>query len=94
MDDIIIIGTNTNIIQRYIDLLAQRFSIKNLGALSYFLVIEVLTIPSGVLLTQMCYISDLLARTKMSGAKPVATPLVIDENLTLHLGTTLTNCTE
>ncbi|KAL6317773.1 hypothetical protein AAG906_030527 [Vitis piasezkii] len=77
--------TNTNIIQRYIDFLAQRFSIKDLGVLSYFLGIEVLTTPSGVLLTQRRYISDLLARTKMSGAKPVATPLVIDGNLTLHL---------
>ncbi|RVW83036.1 Retrovirus-related Pol polyprotein from transposon RE2 [Vitis vinifera] len=68
--------------QHYIDLLAQRFSIKDLGALSYFLGIEVLTTPSGVLLTQRHYISDLLAWTKMSGAKPVATPLVIDGNLT------------
>ncbi|KAL6327756.1 hypothetical protein AAG906_024726 [Vitis piasezkii] len=60
--------------QRYIDLLAQRFSIKDLGPLSYFLKIEVLTTPSG--------------------CKTIATPLVTDENLTLHSGTTLTNCTE
>ncbi|KAL6322398.1 hypothetical protein AAG906_007952 [Vitis piasezkii] len=84
MDDIIIISTNTNIIQRYIDLLGQIFSIKDLGVLSYFLSIEVLTTPSSVLLTQRCYISDLLARKKMSSAKPVATPLVTDGNLTLH----------
>ena len=63
VDDIIIIGTNTNIIQRYIDLLEQRFSIKDLGALSYFLSIEVLTTSFGVLLTQRRYISYLLART-------------------------------
>ena len=94
MDDIIITGTDTNIIQHYIDLMAQRFSIKDLGALSYFLGTEVLTTPSGVLLTQRHYIFYLLARTKMSGAKPVATPLVTDGNLTLHSGTALTNCTE
>ena len=94
VDGIIIIGTNTNIIQRYIDLLAQRFSIKDLGVLFYFLCIEVLTTPSSVLLTQRRYISNLLARTKMSSAKPVATPLVTYGNLTLHSGTTLTNCTE
>ncbi|WKA07150.1 hypothetical protein VitviT2T_025012 [Vitis vinifera] len=76
--------TNTNIIQRCIDLLTQRFSIKDLGVLSYFLGIEVLTTPSGVLLTQRRYISNLLASTKMSGAKPVATPLVTDGNLILH----------
>ncbi|RVW88197.1 Retrovirus-related Pol polyprotein from transposon RE2 [Vitis vinifera] len=82
--DIIITDTNTNIIQCYINLLAQRFSIKDLGALSYFLGIEILTTPSGVLLTQRRYICDLLAQTKMSGAKPVAAPLVTDGNLTLH----------
>ena len=94
MDDIIITGTNTNIIQHYIDLLEQRFSIKDLGVLSCFLDIEVLTTPSGVLLTQRRYISDLLARTKMSGAKLVATPFVTDGNLKLHSSTALTNCTE
>ena len=93
VDDIIITGTNTNIIQRYIDLLAQRFSIKDLGVLSYFLGIEVLTTPSGVLLTQRHYIFDLLAQTKIFGAKPIATPLVPNENLTLHLGIALTNYT-
>ncbi|KAL6342671.1 hypothetical protein AAG906_013077 [Vitis piasezkii] len=51
VDDIIITGTNTNIIQRYINLLAQRFSIKDLGVLSYFLGIEVLTTPSDGNLT-------------------------------------------
>ena len=94
MDDIIITGTNTNIIQCYIDLLSQRFSIKDLGVFSYFHGIEVLTTPSGVLLTQRRYISDLLARTKMSGAKLVATPFVTDGNLKLHSSTALTNCTK
>ena len=94
VDDIIITGTNTNIIQHCIDLLAQRFSIKDLDVLSYFLGIEVLTTPSGVLLTQRRYISDLLAWTKMFGAKPIATPLVTDGNLILHSGIALTNYTK
>ena len=88
VDEIIITGTNTNMTSWHKD------SIKDLGALSYFLDIEVLTTPSGVLLPQRRYIFDLLGRTKMSSAKPVATPLVTDGNLTLHSGTTLTNCTE
>ena len=62
--------------------------------MSYFLGIEVLTTPSSVLLTQRCYISNLLALTKMSSAKSVATPLVKDGNLTLHSSTTLTSCIE
>ncbi|KAE8677981.1 hypothetical protein F3Y22_tig00111463pilonHSYRG00127 [Hibiscus syriacus] len=94
VDDIIIRGTNTNIIQRYIDHMAQRFSIKDLSTLSYFLSIEVLTTASGLLLTQRRYIPDLLTRRKMTGAKPVATPLVTDGNLTFHSSTSLTDCTE
>ncbi|WJZ97494.1 hypothetical protein VitviT2T_016095 [Vitis vinifera] len=81
-------GTNTNMTSWHKD------SIKDLGALSYFLDIEVLTTLFGVLLTQRHYISDLLAQTKMSGARPVATPLVTYRNLTLHSSIALTNCTE
>nr|CAN80558.1 hypothetical protein VITISV_023041 [Vitis vinifera] len=88
LDDIIITGTNTNMTSWHKD------SIKDLGALSYFLDIEVLTTLFGVLLTQRHYISDLLAQTKMSGARPVATPLVTYRNLTLHSSIALTNCTE
>ena len=62
--------------------------------MSYFLSIEVLTTSSGVLLTQRRYIFDLLARTKMFGAKPIATPLVTDGNLILHSGIALTNYTK
>ncbi|KAE8732996.1 hypothetical protein F3Y22_tig00001644pilonHSYRG00157 [Hibiscus syriacus] len=65
-------------------LCTQRFSIKGLGTLSYFLGIEVLPTLSGLLLTQRRYITDLLTRTKKIGAKPVSTPLVTDGNLTLH----------
>ena len=51
VDHIIIIGTNINVIQHYIDLLTQRFSIKDLDALAYCFSIEVLTAPFGLLLT-------------------------------------------
>ena len=46
------------------------------------------------MLTQKRYITDLLARTKMSDALPIATPLATHENLTLHSGTELTDSTE
>nr|DAD45035.1 TPA_asm: hypothetical protein HUJ06_003265 [Nelumbo nucifera] len=94
VDDIIVTGNSHQSIQCLIDLLAQRFLMKDLGALSYFLGIEVLTTSSGMVLTQRRYITDLLARTNMSGAKPVATPLATDGTLSLYSGTTLTDPTE
>lgn len=76
VDDILIIGHNSVIVQRYIDLLTQRFSIKDLGLLSYFLGVEVVSKWSGLSLTQKWY--NLLARTNMEGAKAVVTPIATD----------------
>ncbi|KAL1214822.1 Retrovirus-related Pol polyprotein from transposon RE1 [Cardamine amara subsp. amara] len=47
-----------------------------MGALSYFLGIEVTRTTSGLTLTQTKYINDLLHRVSMVAAKPVSTPLL------------------
>lgn len=93
VDDIIITGTNSEIVQQFIDILANKFSLKDLGSLSYFLGIEVDTAPFGIFLAQKRYVSDLLARAKMSTAKPVSTPIVTDCNLTFSSGTALVDAT-
>lgn len=40
VDDILVTGTSTTLIQKVIDVMAARFSIKDMGNLSYFLGIE------------------------------------------------------
>jgi len=45
----------------------------------------------GILLSQRRYILDLLTRTKMSGAKPVQTPLPTSPPISLHSGTILSD---
>lgn len=62
--------------------------------MSYFLGVEVLSHPSGLLLSQRRYIDDLLARTKMTDAKPVATPMPTTPSLTLLVSTTLSDPSE
>lgn len=94
VDDIIITGNNSPSIQDFISVLARRFSLKDLGPLHYFLGVEVVPCPQGLLLSQQRYIADLLARTKMTDARPVATPLATSPILTLQSGTTLTDPTE
>lgn len=66
VDDIIITGCNATTAQYFIDLLGKRFSIKDLGDLSYFLGIEVATTSIGLLLSHRKYIIDLFARTNMT----------------------------
>lgn len=81
-------------IDEFIATLSSRFSLKDLGNLSYFLGLEASRTSSGLRLTQQRYISDLLHRTKMDNAKPVVTPMCSSQILTAYLGTPLTDPTQ
>jgi len=74
--------------------LAHRFSLKDLGKLSYFLGIEILPNQHGFLLSQRRYLLDLLTRTHMTHAKPVSTPLPSGTNLSLYSSDALSDPTE
>ena len=90
-DDIILTCNNSVYVDQFVASLALRFSLKDLGSLSYFLGVEVVPHKSGILLSQRRYILDLLIRTKMSGAKPVHSPLPTSPPLSLHSGTLLSD---
>ena len=60
VDDILVTGSNNILIQRVIDALANRFSIKDMGNLSYFLGIETIRTPAEIHLMQRKYVTDLL----------------------------------
>jgi len=57
MDDLIITGDNTEMIDSFIDFFAHQFSIKDLGQLSYFLSVEVILNQQSILLFQRRYFS-------------------------------------
>ena len=94
VDDLIITGSNTDHLNRFIQSLATRFSLKDFGALSYFLGMEVQRNSRGLYLTQTRYIADLLHKTKMSDAKPMPTPVFPSTVLTLQSGDPLPSGTE
>ncbi|XP_050141131.1 uncharacterized mitochondrial protein AtMg00810-like [Malus sylvestris] len=75
VDDIIVTGRSTSACQQVITQLSFMFPIKNLGALHYFLGIEVKRSSKGIYISQIKYILDLLKKAHMDGAKPCATPL-------------------
>ena len=84
VDNIILTGSSNTLV----DYLAQRFSLKDLGPLSYFLGVEVVPHRLGILLSQRRYIQDLLKQTNMAYAKPVLTPLpTISAAISLTSGT-------
>jgi histone deacetylase 1/2 len=61
--------------------LHRDFAIKDLGALSYYLGIEVHAIDEGLALCERKYILNLLKKTNMVKAKACTTPMSISERL-------------
>ena len=89
VDDIIITGNNPTMVDPFVTALTQRFSLKDLGLLTYFLGIKVVPNTHGVLLSQRRYIQDLLTQAQMHEAKPVLSPMPTSPFLSLHSGSYL-----
>ena len=83
-------GTDLEEICRIKFLLAASFEMKDLGDLHYFLGIEVIRTPKGILISQRHYVMSMLFRFGMTHCKSVSTPL--DRNVKLHPKTVLTDC--
>lgn len=91
VDDILVTGTSPALVQRIIDTIAKKFSIKDMGNLGYFLGIEAIRTPQGLHLMQRKYITDFLTKVNMLNAKPVATPLPSSPKLTQKSGTPISD---
>uniref|UniRef100_A0A2N9GIZ9 Reverse transcriptase Ty1/copia-type domain-containing protein n=1 Tax=Fagus sylvatica TaxID=28930 RepID=A0A2N9GIZ9_FAGSY len=86
VDDIIITASQPESIDDLLLSLTHEFAVKDLGNLNFFLGIEVLSNPHGIILSQHRYIIDLLHRTKMSEAKPITTPMASTSSLSAFEG--------
>ncbi|GJT78965.1 putative RNA-directed DNA polymerase [Tanacetum coccineum] len=75
VDDIIITGNNNDEITKFKTYLNQKFKIKDLGELKFFLGIEVVKIKNGLCLNQRKYCIELLYEYGLLACKPVATPM-------------------
>ncbi|KAK0589247.1 hypothetical protein LWI29_011586 [Acer saccharum] len=83
VDDIIVTGSSLSQVHDFITALAHRFSLKDLGPLSFFLGVEATRSANGLFLSQHKYIRDLLTKTDMLEANTVSTPLSLSDSLRL-----------
>ncbi|BBH09537.1 Seven transmembrane MLO family protein [Prunus dulcis] len=84
VDDIIITGSNLAKITKLKLFLHQKFAIKDLGSLKYFLGIEIAASRKGLFLNQGKYVLDLLKETRMMETKPIANPIDVKKKLGLE----------
>ena len=75
VDDIIVTGNHEEEISRLKKILSKEFEIKDLGALKYFLGMEIARSRKGIFISQRKYTLDLLKETGMLGCKPSDTPM-------------------
>jgi hypothetical protein len=86
VDDLIITGDSDADIFDLMKLLKQKFEMKDLGELRYFLDIEVIQSPKGIWLLQRQYALNKLSEYGMTGYKPISIPLEQNVKLSANEG--------
>jgi hypothetical protein len=71
VDDLIVGGDNEKEVEHVKHLFKQKFDMKDLGELKFFLGIEVIRTPEGIWLLQRQYALDMLSKYGMVGCKPI-----------------------
>ena len=94
VDDIIITGNSSSQVSHLVTALSQAFELKDLGALSYFLGIQIMPSRFRLTLCQSKYASDVLHKFNMENSKPTKTPCCPNVRLTPFDGSVLPDPSE
>ena len=86
MDDILLTSNDLAEIRALKSYLDHVFKIKDLGEAHYFLGLEILPVPQGLVLTQRKFTKDLLAEFGSPDMTPVVTPLDCTQKLSAEDG--------
>lgn len=84
VDDMLLTGNNNEFISAFLVKLSEKFRIKDMGGLSYFLGIQVVSTPSGLFLNQEKYAKDLLHAAAMLDCSPMPTPLPLQFHIRMN----------
>jgi hypothetical protein len=75
VNDIVLIASSNELLQRTISVLQWEFSIKYLGQFHHFLGISVQRQPTGLFLSQRKYMMEIIERAGMVDSKSCTTPV-------------------
>ncbi|XP_019161168.1 PREDICTED: uncharacterized protein LOC109157783 [Ipomoea nil] len=85
VDDIIMMGNDSTLVDTILQRLAFTFKIRDLGSPGFFLGIETVSSTSGMFLSQRRYMIDLLGRSGMVDCKPLTTPAAVTKTSMLSI---------
>ncbi|XP_026459315.1 uncharacterized protein LOC113359975 [Papaver somniferum] len=91
VDDILLTGSCSTMLDNLILCLKKAFAMKELGELGYFLGLEEVKNADSITLNQKKYTLELLDKAGMLDSKPCNTPVVKGVRLYVHDGTKLDN---
>jgi len=82
VDNLNVAGNDSSAIQQFKAYLSTCFHMKDLGALKYFLGVEVARCSEGFFLCQQKYALDIITKATLLGAKPACVPMEQNHRLT------------
>ncbi|XP_072087345.1 retrovirus-related Pol polyprotein from transposon RE1 [Arachis hypogaea] len=94
VDDLILAGNNLGEINAVKTVLDDRFKIKDIGDLKFFIGMEVARSKEGILLNQRKYAMDILKDAGFENCKPASTPMDYSTKLSKTEGVPLSDSTE
>jgi hypothetical protein len=86
VDDILLFGTDIEMINQTKSFLSQNFDMKDLGEADVILNIKLIKGENGITLSQSHYVDKVLTRFGMIDCKPVATPYDPNAKLKKNVG--------
>jgi len=84
VDDLLVIGNNSGSLKEFKHNIESEFEMTDLGEMNYFLGMEIYQCDAGVFISQRKYALEILKKSHMEKCKPVDTPLVVNEKLSLN----------
>ncbi|XP_019450620.1 PREDICTED: uncharacterized protein LOC109352892 [Lupinus angustifolius] len=93
VDDLVLSGNDLDEIRHTKLVLHNKFSIKDLGNLKFFLGMEVVRVSHGITFYQRKYTLDLLEESVLLGSKPASTPIEYNAKIQASSGNPLTDST-
>ena len=86
VDDMLIMGSNNEIIKTTKKMLNNKFNMKDLGAADVILGIKISKTSDGLILSQSCYIEKILKKFKQDDSSPTRTPVDVNLHLSKNNG--------